>query len=85
MKASARISRLNVITITDRNSKLEAQRNLRVVLPCHVASFGLGASHKAVSSAIRLLAPTFAAHAGASATQRAEIVARIHDELGDLD
>lgn len=81
----ARTSRLNVITITDRNSMLEAQRHSKVVLPCHVASFGLGASHTAVSSAIRLLALTFAAQAGTSAQQRAEIVASIHDELGDTE
>jgi DNA-binding MurR/RpiR family transcriptional regulator len=81
----ARTSRLNVITITDRNSMLEAQRHSKVVLPCHVASFALGASHTAVSSAIRLLALTFAAQAGTSAQQRAEIVASIHDELGDTE
>lgn len=81
----AQTSRLNVITITDRNSMLEAQRYSKVVLPCHVASFGLGASHTAVSSAIRLLALTYAAHAGKSAQQRADIVASIHDELGDME
>jgi DNA-binding MurR/RpiR family transcriptional regulator len=81
----ARTSRLNVITITDRTSMLEAQRYSKVVLPCHVASFALGPSHTAVSSAIRLLALTFAAQAGASAQQRAEIVASIHEELGDID
>jgi DNA-binding MurR/RpiR family transcriptional regulator len=80
----AQTSRLNVITITDRNSMLESQRHSKVVLPCHVASFGLGASHTAVSSAIRLLALTYAAQAGKSAQQRAEIVASIHDELGDM-
>jgi DNA-binding MurR/RpiR family transcriptional regulator len=81
----AATSRLNVITITDRNSMLESQRYSKVVLPCHVASFGLGASHTAVSSAIRLLALTYAAQAGKSAQQRAEIVASIHDELGDME
>ena len=81
----ARTSRLNVITITDRNSLLESQRYSNVVLPCHVASFGLGASHTAVSSAIRLLALTYAAQAGKSAQQRADIVTSIHDELGDME
>lgn len=81
----ARTSRLNVITISDRASMLEAQRYSKVVLPCQVASFALGPSHTAVSSAIRLLALTFAAQAGSSAQQRAEIVASIHEELGDID
>ncbi|QRM53194.1 MurR/RpiR family transcriptional regulator [Sinorhizobium sp. BG8] len=81
----AATSRLNVITITDRGSMLEAQRHSRVVLPCHVASFALGASHTAVGSAIRLLMLTYAAHAGKSAQQRSEIIAGIHEELGDFD
>lgn len=81
----AATSRLNVVTITDRTSMLEAQRYSKVVLPCHVSSFALGPSHTAVSSAIRLLALTFAAKVGKSAEQRSEIVASIHEELGDLE
>jgi hypothetical protein len=45
----------------------------------------LGASYTAVSSAIRLLALTYASLAGKSAQQRLEIVAGIHDELDDID
>ncbi len=78
-------SRLNIVTITDRGSVFEAQRYARVVLPCHVDSIGLGASYTAVSSAIRLLALTYASYAGKSAQQRLEIVAGIHDELDDTD
>ncbi len=78
-------SRLNIVTITDRGSVIEAQRYARVVLPCHVDSIGLGASYTAVSSAIRLLALTYASYAGKSAQQRLEIVAGIHDELDDMD
>ncbi len=81
----AATSRLSVITVTDRTSMLEAQRYSRVVLPCHVASFALGASHTTVMSAIRLLALTFAAQVGKSAEQRAEIIAGIHEELGDIE
>ncbi|WP_213507421.1 MurR/RpiR family transcriptional regulator [Brucella anthropi] len=78
-------SRLNIVTITDRGSVFEVQRYARVVLPCHVDSIGLGASYTAVSSAIRLLALTYASYAGKSAQQRLEIVAGIHDELDDMD
>jgi len=81
----AATSRLNIVTITDRGSVSEAQRYARVVLPCHVDSFALGASYTAVSSAIRLLALTYASLAGKSAQQRLEIVAGIHDELDDID
>lgn len=79
----AATSRLNVITITDRTSMLEAQRYSRVVLPCHVASFALGPSHTTVMSTVRLLALTFAAHVGKSAQQRVEIISAIEEELGD--
>lgn len=80
----AATSRLNIITVTDRTSMLEAQRYSDVVLPCHVTSFALGPSHTTVLSTIRLLALTFAAHAGRSAQQRAEIISAIHEELGDF-
>ena len=79
----AETSRLNVVTIADRSYAVEAQRFSRVVLPCHVSSFGLGPSHTTISSAIRLLAVTYAALAGKSAEQRSEIIAGIHEELGD--
>jgi DNA-binding MurR/RpiR family transcriptional regulator len=78
-------SRLNVITICDRAYALEAQRFSRAVLPCHVSSFGLGPSHTAVGSAIRLLAVTFAAVAGKSALQRMDIIEGIHEELQDTE
>ena len=79
----AETSRMSVVTIADRNYAIEAQRFSRVVLPCHVGSFGLGPSHTAISSAIRLLAVTYAALAGKSAEQRSEIIASIHEDLGD--
>jgi DNA-binding MurR/RpiR family transcriptional regulator len=83
--AYAETSRLNVVTVCDRSYALEAQRFSRAVLPCHVSSFGLGPSHTAVGSAIRLLAVTFAAVAGKSALQRAEIIDGIHEELQDTE
>lgn len=81
----AETTRMNVVTIADRNYALEAQRFSRVVLPCHASSFGLGPSHTALGSAIRLLAVTYASQAGKSAQQRSEIIAGIHEELEDMD
>ncbi len=80
----ARTSRLNVVTLTDRQFMAEAQRFSQVVLPCHVSSFGLGPSHTAFASAIRLLAIALASVAGKSALQRDEIIAGIAEELGGL-
>jgi len=76
--------RVNVVTIADRSYAAEAQRFSRVVLPCHIGSFGLGPSHTAIGSAIRLLSVTYAALAGKSAEQRSEIIAGIRAELGDI-
>lgn len=81
----ARTTRMNVITITDRTYMVQAQRFSRVVLPCHVSSFGLGPSHTSIASAMRLLALAFAAHAGQSAQQRSDIIADIHEELDDVE
>ncbi|MBN9254167.1 MULTISPECIES: MurR/RpiR family transcriptional regulator [unclassified Mesorhizobium] len=81
----ARTTRMNVITITDRNYLLQAQRYSAVVLPCHVSSFGLGPSHTSVASALRLLSIAFAAYAGDTALQRLEIISGIHEELDDTE
>jgi DNA-binding MurR/RpiR family transcriptional regulator len=81
----ARTTRMNVITITDRNYLLQAQRYSAVVLPCHVSSFGLGPSHTSVASALRLLSIAFAAYAGDTALQRLEIINGIHEELDDTE
>jgi DNA-binding MurR/RpiR family transcriptional regulator len=81
----ARTTRMNVITITDRSYTVQAQRFSRVVLPCHVSSFGLGPSHTPIASAMRLLAIAYAAHAGDTAQQRSDIIADIHEELDDME
>lgn len=85
MLSYAQATPMSVVTITDRIYAAQAQRYSKVVLPCHVSSFGLGPSHTTIVSAIRLLASTYVAHAGRSATQRADIISGIHEELGDLE
>ncbi|MCJ8140643.1 MurR/RpiR family transcriptional regulator [Falsirhodobacter halotolerans] len=82
--AYARTSRLSIVTLTDRGSLLDMQRVSDVVLPCHVASFGLGASNTALASVIRLLALSYAARAGAKAMQRSDIIDAIREEIIDL-
>ncbi len=81
----AATTRVSVITITDHTYLATARRFSKVVLPVHAASFGLGPSHTAMSATIRLLALAYAAHVGDPVTQRAGIVADIHDELDDLE
>jgi DNA-binding MurR/RpiR family transcriptional regulator len=81
----ARTTRVNIITITDRNHMLQAQRYSNIVLPCHVTSFGLGPSYTATASIVRLLAVAYAAHAGDPALQRLDIINSIHEELDDTE
>jgi DNA-binding MurR/RpiR family transcriptional regulator len=83
--AYARTTRMNVVTITDHTYTAPAQRFSRVVLPCHVSSFGLGPSHTSIASAMRLIAIAYAAHAGDTAQQRSDIIADIHEELDDVE
>lgn len=79
----AKTTRANVITITDHASLSSVQRFSDVVLPCHVAGFGLAPSHTGLFSALRLLAVAFLARAGDTALQRADIIASIQEELDD--
>jgi DNA-binding MurR/RpiR family transcriptional regulator len=81
----AKTTRVNVVTITDKMSALAAQRYSKTVIPCHVTSYGLGPSYTAIASTLRLLAIAFATRAGESAMQRADIIADIHEELGDTE
>jgi len=81
----ARTTRVNIIMVTDQMSTLWAQKYASVVLPCHVASHGLGPSYTAMASALRLLAIAFAERAGERAAERLELIAEIHEELDDTE
>jgi DNA-binding MurR/RpiR family transcriptional regulator len=81
----AKTTRVNTIMITDQMSLLWAQKYARVVLPCHVASHGLGPSCTSIASAIRLLAVAYAERAGDPAAERLEMIAGIHEELDDTE
>jgi DNA-binding MurR/RpiR family transcriptional regulator len=81
----ARTTRMNVVTLTDPRGRLAAQRFSRVVIPCHVASQGLGPSHTSLVSALRLIALALEVRSGAPATRRADLIAEIHEELEDLE
>lgn len=80
-----RTTRVNIITVTDRTYVSRAEQFSRVVLPCHATSYGLGPSNTAMASVARLLAVAYAAHAGASAMKRSEIIADIHEEIDDVE
>lgn len=81
----AKTTRVNIIMITDQMSMLWAQKYGSVTLPCHVASQGLGPSYTAMASAVRLLAIAYAERAGERAAERLDLIAEIHEELGDTE
>ena len=76
---------INTILLTDQLSTAWAQKYAAIVLPCHVASHGLGPSYTAIASAVRLLAVAFAERAGPRAGERMELIAEIHEELDDTE
>lgn len=81
----AKTTRVNIIMVTDQMSMLWAQKYGSVTLPCHVASQGLGPSYTAMASAVRLLAIAYAERAGERAAERLDLIAEIHEELGDTE
>lgn len=82
--AFLRTTRANIITATDQTFVGSAQKFSQIVLPCHVSSLGLGPSHTAMASVLRLLAVAFVEHVGAAAMNRKEIIVEIHEELDDV-
>lgn len=81
----AKTTRMNTIIITDPLNVLWAQRYAKLVLPAHVTSHALGPSHTAIASVLRMICLTYAELAGESATERLDIIAEIHEELGDTE
>ena len=63
----ARTTRVNIIVLTDQMSVLWARKFASAVLPCHVASHGLGPSYTAMASAVQLLAMALAERLGRKA------------------
>lgn len=81
----ARTTRVNIIMITDQMSAAWARKYSSVVLPCHVASHGIGPSYTAIASAVRLLSVALAERTGERAAERLELIAEIHEELDDTE
>jgi DNA-binding MurR/RpiR family transcriptional regulator len=81
----ANTTRMNTIMITDQLSQAWAHKYAKAILPCHVASHGLGPSYTSISSVIRLLAVAYVERAGEPAADRLEMIAEIHEELDDTE
>lgn len=83
--AYARTTRMSVVAVADPSSAAWAGRMSSLVLPVHAASHGLGPSHSAAASLLRLLALALAERIGRTAASRADLVAEIHEELEDQE
>lgn len=85
LTAYARTTRMNVITMTDHRNLARAQLFSKLVIGCHVATYGLIPSHTTFTSLIRLLAISFVAVAGESARQRMAVIDEINEEVDLFD
>ncbi len=81
----ARTTRVEAVMVTDPTGTAAAGRLGAIALPCYASSQGLMQSHTAVMSMLHLLAAATAGRLGASASQRVDLVAEIHDEFEDLE
>lgn len=79
--AHARTTRMRVVTITDHAYAAQAERFSEVVLPCHVASYGVIASHTTMLSILRLIAVAYLGRDPDAVGQRIATLAAIDEEL----
>ena len=79
--AHARTTRMRVITITDHVYAPQAARYSQVVLPCHVASYGMLPTHATMLSIIRLLAVAYLGRNPETVGQRISTLTGIAEEL----
>ncbi|MFD2174824.1 MurR/RpiR family transcriptional regulator [Rhodobacter lacus] len=79
--AHARTTRMQIITITDHAHAAQAQRHSDIVLPCHIASYGLLPTHATMLSVLRLIAVAYASQNADSVSQRLATLEAINEEL----
>jgi DNA-binding MurR/RpiR family transcriptional regulator len=79
--AHARTTRMRVITLTDHAYAPQAERFSEVVLPCHVASYGMLPTHATMLSILRLIAVTYLGRNLDAVTQRISTLAAIDEEF----
>lgn len=81
----ARTSRMRVVTLTDHSYEKQAARFSDVVLPCHVASYGLLPTHATLLSMLRLMGIAYAGKNPESVKQRADTLDAIVEELDIME
>lgn len=81
----ARTTRMNVITLTDYRFYASAKRFSKLVIGCHVATYGAIPSHTTLASLIRLLAIAYIGQAGETAVDRMALIGEINEEIDLFD
>lgn len=76
---------MNVLTLTDHRYLATAQRFSRLVIGCHVATYGTVPSHAALTGVIRMLAIASLGQAGEAALQRMGMIDLINAEIDLFD
>jgi DNA-binding MurR/RpiR family transcriptional regulator len=85
MMEYARTTRMNVIALTDHQFYARAQRFSKLVIGCHVASYGSIPSHTTLLSMLRLIAIAFMGQSGEVAQQRLGVIDEINEEIDLFD
>lgn len=80
--AHARTTRMQVITLTDHAHAAQAGRYSDLVVPCHIASYGLLPTHATMLSVLRLIAVAYVGQNRAAVSQRIATLEAINEELG---
>ncbi len=81
----ARTSRMRIITLTDHGFQAQAERFSEVVIPCHVANYGIVPTHTTLLSMLRLLSISYIGQNPETVKQRAEMLDAINEELDLLE
>lgn len=81
----ARTTRMRVITITDHAYAPQAARFSEIVLPCHVASYGMLPTHSTMLSVLRLIAVAYLGQNPKAVNQRIATLAAIDEELDQFE
>jgi DNA-binding MurR/RpiR family transcriptional regulator len=79
--AYARTTRMRIVTITDHAYAAQADRFSDVVLPCHVASYGVLPTHATMLSVLRLIAVAYLGQNTDAVGQRIATLSAIDEEL----
>ncbi|MCR9149065.1 MAG: MurR/RpiR family transcriptional regulator [Rhodobacteraceae bacterium] len=79
--AHARTTRMRIVTITDHAYAAQADRFSEVVLPCHVASYGILPTHATMLSVLRLIAVAYLGRNAEAVSQRIATLSAIEEEL----